>query len=48
VPTGSPSSVAFELVGSCCTTTGDSVAENAHSTGLITNAGGTWHVVSRR
>jgi hypothetical protein len=48
VPTRSSSSVAFELVGSCCTTTGWSVAENAHSTGRITNAGGAWHVVSRR
>jgi hypothetical protein len=48
VPTGSSTSVAFELVGSCCTTKGGGVAENAHSTGVITNAGGSWHVVSRR
>jgi hypothetical protein len=39
-----PSAVAFELVGSCCTTTGG----GAHSTGLITNAGGSWHVVPLR
>jgi hypothetical protein len=47
VPAGSSSSVAFELVGACCTTTNAGVIENAHSTGLITNAGGTWHVVPR-
>lgn len=46
VSTGSASSVAFELVGSCCTTKGG-VSDNAQSTGLITNAGGTWHVVPR-
>jgi hypothetical protein len=43
-----PSTVAFELVGSCCTTTSGNVIENAHSTGLITNVGGNWHIVPFR
>jgi hypothetical protein len=48
VPTRSSSSVAFELVGSCCTTTSSGVNTNAHSTALLTNEGGTWHVVANR
>jgi len=47
VPTKSPSSVAFELVGSCCNARDPSVLD-AHSTGVITNAGGTWHLAPLR
>jgi hypothetical protein len=38
-----PSAVAFELVQSCCT---KNVTEHAHSTGVITNAGGSWQVAA--
>jgi hypothetical protein len=41
VPATSPSAVAFELVGSCCTDQSDS---GAHSSGVITNSGGRWHL----
>ena len=41
VPQPQPPAVAFELVESCCTR---HVTARAHSTGFITNAGGTWHV----
>ena len=44
VPTGRRSSVAFELVGSCC----GASSRGAHSAGLISNAGGKWHVVPLR
>jgi hypothetical protein len=40
-----PPAVAFELVNSCCT---KNVSDHAHSTGVITDAGGTWHVAPLR
>jgi hypothetical protein len=42
VPAQSPA-VAFELVESCCTRIGN---ERAHSTGVITNASGSWQVAA--
>jgi hypothetical protein len=48
VRTRSSTSVALQLVGSCCTTTSTGVDTTAHSTALLTNDGGTWHVVITR